>query len=264
MSKNHSPTVQKSDPAFATTLAHGLSVLEAFQGGDSLLSNRDLVERTGLSKATVSRLTYTLMLKGLILYDSGLRRYRLGSRVLSLSYPLLADISLRQIARPYMRELANRVGGTVSLGLYDQHHMVYVETSRGHDLIAFRPDIGARLPVLASAMGRAWLASVSELRRQQVLDQIAESNPEQLARYGAAMKQASRDFAQHGYCVSEGDWQVDVHAVGIPFPTLIDGETMVFNCGVRVGRLGPGGIRESVAPGLLAMVEQILSNRKEV
>jgi hypothetical protein len=64
--------------------------------------------------------------------------------------------------------------------------------------------------------------------------------------------------------VSEGDWQVDVHAVGIPFPTPIDGETMVFNCGLRIGRLGPGGIRESVAPGLLAMVEQIRRNVKEV
>lgn len=263
MSKNHSSTVQKSDPAFATTLAHGLSVLEAFQGGDALLSNRDLVERTGLSKATVSRLTYTLMLKGLVQYDAGLRRYRLGSRVLSLSYPLLADISLRQIARPYMRELANRVGGTVSLGLYDQHHMVYVETSRGHDLIAFRPDIGARLPVLASAMGRAWLASVSQLKRQQVLDQIAEFDPEQFQRYGAAMEQAINDFTQRGYCVSEGDWQVDVHAVGVPFPNQVGDDTMVFNCGVRVGRLGAGGLRDRVAPGLLAMVDQIQSRWHE-
>jgi len=250
------------DPAFSPTVAHGLAILEAFQAGAPLLSNRDLAQHTGLSKATVSRLTYTLMHKGLLQYDRQLRRYRLGSRVLSLSYPLLADMPLRQLARPHMRALAAAVDGSVSLGLYDQCHMTYIETARGHDLVAFRPDIGARLPVLASAMGRAWLASASEAQRDAVLRQIADTDPEQIPRHGAALARARVDLNTHGYCISEGEWQVDVHAAAVPLDMPMDGETVVFNCGIRVNRLG-ASVRQSVAPQLLAMVRAIARQLRE-
>jgi hypothetical protein len=127
------------DPAFATTLAHGLALLQCFRVGETVLGNKELADRTGLSKATISRLTYTLAARGLLLYDTHLRRYRLGSTALSLGYPLLASLRVRQLARPLMKALADQVGGSVSLGLRDRLRMVYVETSRGHDAIAFRP-----------------------------------------------------------------------------------------------------------------------------
>jgi len=251
------------DPAFSPTVAHGLAILEAFQAGTPLLSNRDLAQHTGLSKATVSRLTYTLMRKDLLQYDRQLRRYRLGSRVLSLSYPLLADMPLRQLARPHMRKLASEVDGSVSLGLYDQGHMTYVETARGHDLIAFRPDIGARLPVLASAMGRAWLARAPAAQRDAVLRQIAAQDPEQIQRHGAAFARAAVDLNTYGYCVSEGEWQVDVHAVAVPLDIPMDGETLVFNCGIRVNRLSGTNVRQCLAPRLLAMVKAIARQCKD-
>lgn len=246
------------NPAFATTLANGLAVLGCFRSGDPLLSNKDLSERTGLSKATISRLTYTLVLKGLLLYDTGLRRYRLAAGVLSLSYPLLADIRLRQIARPYMRALATRTGGTVSLGLYDRLHMIYVETSRGHDLAAFRPDIGARLPVLASAMGRAWLAHASPDQRMQVLTAVQQTDPAQRQRYAPALQTALNDWETRGYCLSEGDWLPDVHAVAAVIRhTDPSSETLVLNCGVTVARLNGRHIRDQVAQHLRDTVDLI-------
>ncbi|WP_265658397.1 helix-turn-helix domain-containing protein, partial [Verminephrobacter eiseniae] len=45
------------DPRFATTLAHGLALLEAFDATHAALTNKELAERSGLSKATVSRLS---------------------------------------------------------------------------------------------------------------------------------------------------------------------------------------------------------------
>ena len=58
-SRSRTPDDQ-ADPAFATTLAHGLDVLAAFRNRSGSLSNADLALHTGLSRPTVSRLTYTL------------------------------------------------------------------------------------------------------------------------------------------------------------------------------------------------------------
>ncbi|MEC4720955.1 IclR family transcriptional regulator [Noviherbaspirillum sp. CPCC 100848] len=245
------------DPNFATTLAHGLSLLQCFGVGSPRLSNKELAERSGLSKATVSRLTYTLMARGLLTYDGHLRRYQLGPTALSLGYPLLASLRVRQIARPLMKALADHAGGSVSLGIRDRTNMVYVETSRGHDALAFRPDIGASLPVMSSAMGRAWLAQAPLDECARLLDEISRTHPERHAANAKIAADARADLAGKGYCISRGEWQQDVHAIAVPMRTPVDGEILVFNCGVLTGRLKGDTIEGKLAPGLIDMVRQV-------
>lgn len=246
-----------ADPAFATTLAHGLSVLQTFRHGEPALSNRELSERTGLSKATISRLTYTLVQRGLLRYDGGLRRYRLGTALLSLSYPLLGSIKLRQLARPLMARLAEAAGGSASLGMRHGSCMVYVETCRGHDAVAFRPDIGAMLPMLQSAMGRAWLAQADAAESASLLQTLRREDPDAWQRNAAGWDAAKRDYAASGYCMAEGDWHTDVHAVAVPMRRRVDGQVFVFNCGVPARRLRPGDLRQRIAPRLLTLVARV-------
>ncbi|MGO4329843.1 IclR family transcriptional regulator [Cupriavidus sp. 2TAF22] len=245
------------DPAFATTLAHGLALLQCFRMGEPVLSNKELAERTGLSKATISRLTYTLAARGLLHYDGELRRYRLGTTTLSLGYPLLASMRVRQLARPLMKALADRVGGSVSLGLRDRLEMVYVETSRGHEAIAFRPDIGATLPMLATAMGRAWLCRAPQDARESVLAALRETEPAQWREHGAALEEAAHDLATRGFCLARGEWQSDVHAVAVPMHEPIDGEILVFNCGVPGARMAPRKLERDMGPRLLRLVHGV-------
>lgn len=245
------------DPNFATTLAHGLSLLQCFRVDSPMLSNKELAERTGLSKATVSRLTYTLMARGLLTYDGHLRRYRLGPTALSLGYPLLASLRVRQIARPLMKALADHASGSVSLGIRDRTNMVYIETSRGHDALAFRPDIGASLPIMNSAMGRAWLAQSNAKDCAQLLEEMARLQPDRQAVHADIVEQARRDLAEKGYCISRGEWQQDVHAIAVPMRTPVDGEILVFNCGVLTGRLKGKTIEERFGRRLIEMVRQV-------
>src|SRR5579859_3080299 len=117
----HDPAASKAraehgDPSFATTLAHGLDVLSAFRNKPGPLSNAELAEHTGLSRPTVSRLTYTLAQLGYLKRDAK-GRFALGLGVLANAYPLLAAIKVRQTARPLMRDFAAYAGGTVSIAM---------------------------------------------------------------------------------------------------------------------------------------------------
>ena len=58
------------DAAFATTLAKGLVVLEAFKAGATQLGNMELSTLTGIPRPTVARLTHTLAELGYLRYDS--------------------------------------------------------------------------------------------------------------------------------------------------------------------------------------------------
>jgi len=247
-------TTQVRDQRFSTTLAHGLELLGSFRVGEPMLGNRQFAERTGLSKATVSRLTYTLAEIGFLKYDMEQRKYRLGAAALSVSYPLLSSLRIRQIARPMMREIANAVRGSVSLGMRDRTSMVYIETSRGHDAITFRPDIGASLPIVRSAMGRAWAAKMQAGELAALKIQIHDSDPAMWRDFGARFAASVNSFRRTGFCVSLGDWRGEIHAVAVPMRVAIDGETLVFNCGVPALHLRPGALEREIGPQLKAMV----------
>src|SRR6218665_2189474 len=47
----------RGGPRFATSLADGVAVVEVFDAAHAALTNKELAERSGLSKATVSRLS---------------------------------------------------------------------------------------------------------------------------------------------------------------------------------------------------------------
>jgi DNA-binding IclR family transcriptional regulator len=245
------------DPGFATTLAHGLQLLQCFTVSEPALSNKELAQRTGLSKATISRLTYTLAKRGLVVFDAHMRRYRLGSTALTIGYPLMANLRIRQLARARMKKLADEVGGSVSLGMRDRTRMIYVETSRGHDLSAWRPDIGAAVPILPTAMGRAWLAHAPRALRDEVLAQIDAQDPGRARAYAPELAQAQADLGRKGFCISRGEWRSDVHAVAVPVEIPQEGETLVFNCGVLTARLEPRQLEQQVGPRLLALAREV-------
>jgi DNA-binding IclR family transcriptional regulator len=245
------------DPAFATTLQHGLQLLECFSVSEAALSNKELAQRTGLAKSTITRLTSTLASSGLIAFDTHLRRYRLGSSALTIGYPLMASLRIRQVARARMKQLSDDVGGSVSLGMRDRTRMIYVETSRGHDLSAWRPDIGAAIPMLPTAMGRAWLASAATQLRDAVLAQICHAEPNAQATFATDLAQAKRDLARRGFCISRGTWRSDVHAVAVPVRQPQDGEILVFNCGVVTARLAARQLEQQIGPRLIKLVREI-------
>ena len=112
----------------ARSLAKGLDILHCFRPGETFLGNKEICERVGLPKQTVSRLTLTLVVLGYLSYAESLCKYKLGSGVLALAYPLLTSMSFRHVVRPFMADLANEMGGSVSMGLRFRNRMMFVES----------------------------------------------------------------------------------------------------------------------------------------
>ncbi|MGZ3410896.1 MAG: IclR family transcriptional regulator [Xanthobacteraceae bacterium] len=246
------------DKQFATTLARGLEILRCFAPEGPVLGNKDLAARTGLPKPTVSRFTYTLSRLGYLKADHISSKYQLGPAVLALAHPLLATMTLRQIARPAMKELADYAGGSVSMGVRDRLNIVYVETSRSSSMFSRQlSDIGQSQPIAATAIGRAYLAACAPNDREAILNEIRVKSPEMYERHHKKIMQNISDFERLGFCLSWGDLRKDVHAVGVPLRLLSTGEIVVFNCALQSFLVKPGQIRADIGPRLAAMVRSL-------
>lgn len=219
------------DRQFVIALARGLDVLRAFTPQDGLLGNHEIAARTGLPRPTISRLTHTLTRLGYLKHSERLGKYQLGTAVLSLGYAVLANIGLRQVARPLMQELADQVNASVSLGSRDRLNMVYVEHCRALGTVTLRLDLGSRIPIATTAMGRALLAALPEGERDYLMHHIAKREGGNWSRVRAGIERAIDEYKTKGFVTSAGDWQADVHAVGVPFIPPDDSGIVAFNCG---------------------------------
>lgn len=247
------------DRRFVTALARGLEVLSCFRSGEKLLGNQDIARRCGLPKSTVSRLTCTLTALGYLLHVPQEGKYRLGTATLALGSAMLSGLDVRQLARPLMRRLAAQTQAEVALATRDRHNMVYIEHCPSPQTFFSDLDMGARIPLATTAMGRAWLAASTAAERQQALDYLQAHAPEQWQVAQAQLPQwpAARDVPQPWVCHSFGDWQPGINAVAMAFAPGRGLPLMAVSCG------GPGHIvsadflRQRAQPELERLVRRL-------
>jgi DNA-binding IclR family transcriptional regulator len=197
-----------------SALARGLAVLRALADANEPLSNRDLAERTAIPKATVSRLVATLQSAG-FLRQSPDERYSLGPAALHLGNAYLRSFDFRQQARLHLAELAEAAGANVHLGVRDGLDIVLIDTLRPRSaLILSRMDVGSRMAIATSAVGRAYLAALPPDQRVALMEELRSAGGDQWPQVRARLETALAEHARVGYCSSFGEWHPDIHALG--------------------------------------------------
>jgi DNA-binding IclR family transcriptional regulator len=247
----------KEDRHFVTALARGLEVLSCFRHGETTLSNQELAQRCQLPKSTVSRLTMTLTKLGYLIHVQESGRYRLGTACLALGSALLTKLDVRKIARPMMQDLANFSGGSVSLGVRDKLSMIYLENCRSSAALTLTLDVGSRMPLSTSSIGRAWLAAVAEPLREEVMAQIRELDHLAWPAVKEGIDQAREDYASLGLTCSFGDWHKEVNGVARAFDPGNGLPLMAVNVGGPSYNMSPEFLLEQVRPRLIEVVKAI-------
>ena len=249
--------VPGNDRKFVVALARGLEVLRVFTPSDGLLGNQEISARTGLPKATVARLTYTLTLLGYLSHIERLGKYQLAPAALALGYSTLANMRIRQIARPHMQALANYSGGSVALGSRDRLNLLYVEHCRAKSAVMLRLDLGSRIPIATTAMGRALIAAVPEKEREFLMRHIARREGKAWPKVRVGLERAVKDLASRGFTLSVGDWQRDVAAVGAVLIPSDGSGLFAFNCGAPAFHFSRARLESDIGPRLVNMVRNI-------
>jgi DNA-binding IclR family transcriptional regulator len=253
-------SAEEKEPQVITALARGLSVLRCFRQGDRFLGNQEIAERTGLPKATVSRLTQTLTVLGYLNHSKRFNQYSLGAAVLSLGYSMLGNLDILKSARPLMQELADYAEASVSLAARDGLHMVYLENCVARaNMIALRIDVGARTRIANTAMGRALLCGLPAEERDKLITQIRQATPKgEWPDIKAGIEQGASDYRDKGFCFSLGDWRENVNSIAIPL-VQTDRSVLAINCGGPSWQLSAEKLEQDIGPRLVEIGRRLES-----
>ncbi|MDB5999852.1 MAG: hypothetical protein JWP52_1551, partial [Rhizobacter sp.] len=205
----------EKDPRFVESLARGIEVLRAFRPRDNWLSHRELVSRTGLPASTVSRLTFTLMSLGYLRHRVDAGEYALSPAVLGLGFAMLSNFDIGRIARPHMQELADACQAAVSMGARHDLLMIYVAHCRSGARLTLGLDVGARIPLMSTAMGRAVLCATTASEREGLSKRVEAADPTAWPAVHERFEEAQRQFAEHGFVTSESEWEQGISAAGV-------------------------------------------------
>ncbi len=260
MTENNQDEQNSGDRQFANTLARGMEVLRCFSPERPHLSNKELSVMTDMPKATVSRFTYTLVQLGYLRSDKITGRYMLAPAILTLAYPLLTSLGVRQLARPAMHDFANAVQGSVSLGVRERMRIVYVETARARSVYsANMAEVGMAHSLFSSAIGRAYLCACTPLERDALINEVKVKDPEFWVKYEDFVEKSLANYLKLNFCYSYGDLRPDIYAVAAPLPRQPNSEIVVINCVLQSYRVAQGELESNYGPRLVSLVSSLTS-----
>jgi IclR family pca regulon transcriptional regulator len=152
-------------------LARGLEVLSLFSAERPTLSLGAIVAELGMTKSTAFRVVATLESLGYLEQEPGAHRYRPGLAVLQLGFAALSGLEVRQVARPHLEQLAQRLDETASLAVLDRdgRDIIYVDRVRNRAIVGVVLGVGSRVPAHAASLGKVLLADRSPAELEEWL-----------------------------------------------------------------------------------------------
>ena len=146
---------------FVTSLARGLTVIQAFSADARRMTLTEVAERTDLTRAAARRFLLTLHQLGFVAFDG--KYFALTPRVLSLGFAYLSSQDFWEATRPYLEEVTHKLNESCSAAVLDGSEVVYVARSAApHRLMSVALNIGTRLPAHATSMGQILLGGLGD------------------------------------------------------------------------------------------------------
>jgi DNA-binding IclR family transcriptional regulator len=244
-------------PPVTQTLERGLEVLRAFRSDARPLGNRTLVERTGLPKATVSRITSTLVNLGYLNRVPSTGRYQLGTGMLSIGNAFLEGSQVRRAARPLMQQFTTRHDMSIGLAVPDRLNMIYTIWCRSPKTLTLRLSAGSMLPISRTAVGKAYLWALPPAIRRERLAQIKQQEGPRAGAILDGIHAAFEDLDRDGYCIAIAELQKNTFGIAVPL-VLDDGQTiMSLGGGSAKLEVKETVLRRVIAPDLVRTAAQV-------
>lgn len=153
---------------------HAMEILLALDARNPEFGVNELARRAGVHKSTASRILSTLESARFVARDPDTNRFRIGMGLIALVNPIVGDMDVVKLARPYIDNLARETGETTSLGFWLDGEVIMVEQVPGSRAVGFLARASTRVPAYCTASGKVFLAYMSPQERHAYFDKTLE------------------------------------------------------------------------------------------
>ncbi|GAA3612566.1 IclR family transcriptional regulator [Kineosporia mesophila] len=195
--------------------ARALALLGAFDDRHRRLTLTEMAHRAGLPVPTAHRLVAELVRWGALerLPDSA--RYVVGRRVWDLGLLAPVQTGLRQVASPFLHDIYAATLATVHLAVRDGIEVLYVDRLAGHQSVPVVSEVGSRLPLHSTGVGKVLLAHAPAGVRRGALERLTRITPYTITQPGRLTAQLER-VRREGYAQTVEEMSLGGCSVAVP------------------------------------------------
>jgi IclR family transcriptional regulator, pca regulon regulatory protein len=239
----------QGDPDFMTSLARGLAVLSVFSQHAREVTMSQISSETGISRAAVRRVLYTLTKLGYV-GEQG-RGYVLLPRVLGIGGAYVASSSMTAAAQPVLDALRDSVHESCSLGMLDGDDLLYIARAETVRIMSIGLRAGSRLPAYCTSMGRVLLAALPH----DTLESYLERNP--LRPRTERTLTNPQDFLdllervrREGVSLVDQELEIGLRSIAVPVRNRSGEVIAALNIGTQAGRVNLQTMQSQLLPAL--------------
>jgi DNA-binding IclR family transcriptional regulator len=148
--------------------SRALGVLDAFDSLHPRLTLSEVAERSGTPLTTTHRLLAELVGWGALSRRPD-GRYEIGRKLWDLGLLAPVQLELRQVAAPFLLDVHTATRDTVHLAVREGLRALYVERISGRESVPVVSQVGSRLPLHATGVGKVLLAAAPDDVLEQTL-----------------------------------------------------------------------------------------------
>ena len=234
---------------FVASVEKAFRVLELFADSRVELSLSDVAHRSGIGKSAAQRFLYTLNVLGYLVQDAGSKRYRISSKLLTLSGAYVKADMLREKAAAILEEANRQCEETVNLTILDGTDVVYILRFPSKHVVSVNLSVGTRLPAFCTAPGRALIANLEPAQIKHMLAKseltkmthLTETDPQRL-------EGILRQVKKQGYAVSNQEAFIGDISAAAPVFNEDGGVVAAVNIAVPYPRWSLVAVQRKIIP----------------
>ncbi|MBD3926196.1 helix-turn-helix domain-containing protein [Nocardioides cavernae] len=251
------------------SIERGFAVLLAFDADLPRASLAELAEKTGLSRPAIRRILLTLQRLGYV--DGAAGRWSLTPRVLTIGAHYAATHGVVEITQPHLLRIVELTGESASFAQLDGIDVVYVARVHARRVLSHNVDIGTRLPVHATSMGRVIAAFAPADVVDRIIDEggLPALTPHTVTD-PIAFRDVLHDVRHQGYALVDGELEEGFLSIAVPVRDSAGEVVGALAWSTSRGRHTPEDVIRDALPLLLEGAEavsadlQVISARPRV
>ncbi|MEM7442198.1 MAG: IclR family transcriptional regulator [Pseudomonadota bacterium] len=208
---------QRGEPSYPVPgLERGIRILQMFNSNRRSIAPPEIARELELPRTTVYRLVQALERLGLLERQEGGSFFRPGLAILSLGFECLASLDISELGRPVLDRLSEETGLASHLALRDGTDVVVVQKAQGRSPFASALQIGTRLPVHGTVLGRMSLVDMPESDLAALFDNDMPAFTKQTPTTVTALAAMLALDAKRGYAVSDSFFEQGISTIAAP------------------------------------------------
>jgi IclR family pca regulon transcriptional regulator len=248
--------IAPDDPDFVTALARGLGVITCFGQDSEMLTLSDVAAKTGLTRGTARRFLLTLEALGYARCDG--KAFRLAPKALNLGYAYLSSLPLWKAAQPIMKDVVEELHESCSLGVLDDHDIVYIARIPPKHLSFIPVNLGTRMPAHINAMGQVLLA---EFGPGELDDYFGNAKLEKVTKYTvtseATIRKVLARVARDRYALSDQQMELGRRSIAVPIRSKSGRAEVALNASAEGSRATKHDLVRRFLPVLRRAADQL-------